>query len=953
MGLPEKSYEKQIVALGRTLQTLREQENVEVLIETTLSYLQTQFEYKLLWIGLYDHLDHRLLGKGGRTPEGDIPLLKQRFILMPGDILEQVVIQQRAVVISDLREELRAGEWRKVAQQFNIQGTLIFPIRCKNRCFGVALLGTQLWGVSLKAEEKAQLSMVLGGLASALYQIEIDWQRQQTKNFDQPLLRLLEKLRASTTLDQCLEAVVEETHKFIEPHRTNIYWYNPERRYFWRRASNYKRTTSFGESERPVSGIMVSEVASFYQTLAADNLVVIGESFSSLNAEVTSVLMQSIKSRSLLAAPILVQKDLLGFLAVERNDARIWQGQEKNYIRGAAQLVALVAPLMTLEDTISQFKSDQILTTELTHTICSNSDWKTILKSCGEKLLEHLKGTRFLVLVYKRNCAKFDIIYQTVQSRSKKSISSIPTSLPELNDTDLQMLQGSQEAIEIENWDEELKLLDWRPVFLEAGVRSLVVCSTVSDHLLEGLIILTSDSARTWSLRERQLIYTVSQQIGLLLHQWQLQTVFNEQQRFFETLQFNFNVLKQSDLNLEKYERSILQQLAELYNCSLTAAVFWLPRKNVGRVVTVVNNDENTASKNNHALGPKSVSSYWLESNITIQNEPLLQSILAAEYPLQVRISDLSPETIRWLRISNIDQILAIALRTASHHQPTGVLLLAPQSGCRFGQEVIEKINLIACQIAWCRRYLLLQQTFKSQRQELERLNWYKHRRFEDFYRIVEAAVNRLEVLSNEANESTERFRGTLGSLQAMQLQQILRQLNSSVQSMHDLLTSEQWQLQLQIEIVPVAGLLRRALDRVASIIYQRQIWSQIHGDDKLSIQADMLKIEWIFHEILLAACYRTPKGGRLDIWCRTLNSTKVELSVIDSGSMSSTLPTTPQASHSTDLIISSSLDYPAERHLMICQCLVEQMGGELHFYSNEEGRTVSKLVLPAVNTTL
>lgn len=952
MALPEKSYEKQIVALGRTLQTLREQENIEVLIETTLSYLETQFEYKLLWIGLYDHLEHRLLGKGGRTPKGDIPLLRQRFILMPGDILEQVVIQQRAVVISDLREELRAGEWRKVAQQFNIQGTLIFPIRCKNRCFGVALLGTQLWGVSLKAEEKAQISMVLGGLAAALYQIEIDWQRQQTKNFDQPLLRLLGKLRASTTLDQCLEAVVEETHKFIEPDRTNVYWYNPEYRYFWRRASSY-RTTGFRESNRPVSGIMISEVASFYQTLAADNLVVIGESFSSLNADVTSVLMQLIKSRSLLAAPILIQKELLGFLAVEGNDARIWQGQEKNYIRGAAQLVALVAPLMTLEDTISQFNSDQILTAELTHTICSNSDWKTILKSCGEKLLEHLKGTRFLVLVYKRDCGKFDIIYQTVHSRVKKPI-SLPTSLPELNDTDWQMLQGSQEAIEIENWDEELKLLDWRPVFLEAGVRSLVVCSTVSDHLLEGLIILTSDSARTWSLRERQLVYTVSQQLGLLLHQWQLQTIFNEQQRFFETLQFNFNVLKQSDLNLEKYERSILQQLAELYNCSLTAAVFWLPRQSVGRLVTVVNNDENTLSKNIQALMPKSESNYWVETNITIQNNTLLQSILAAEYPLQVKISDLPPETVKWLRIPNIDQqILALALRTASHHQPTGILLLAPQSGCRFCQEVIEKINLIACQIAWSRRYLLLQQTFKSQRQELERLNWYKHRRFEDFHRIVEAAVNRLEVLSNEANESTERFRGTLGSLQAMQLQQILRQLNSSVQSMHELLTSEQWQLQLQTEIVPVAGLLRRTLDRVASIIYQRQIWSQIHGEDKLSIQADMLKIEWIFYEILLAACYRTPKGGRLDIWCRTLNSAKVELSVIDSGSMSSTLPTAPQAGHSTDLIISSSLDYPAERHLVICQCLVEQMGGELHFYSNEEGRTVSKLVLPAVNTTL
>ncbi|MCS6792657.1 MAG: GAF domain-containing protein [Oscillatoriaceae bacterium SKYG93] len=930
MGLPEKSYEKRIIALGRTLQILREQENVEILIETTLSYLETQFEYKLLWIGFYDRLDHRLLGKGGRTPEGDIPLLKQRFILMPGDILEQVVIQQRAVVLSDLREELRAGEWRKVAQQFNIQGTLIFPIRYKNRCFGVALLGTQLWGVSLKAEEKAQLSMVLGGLGAALYQIEIDWQRQQTKHPNQPLLRLLGKLRASTTLEQCLEAVVEETHKFVEPHRTNIYWYNPERRYFWLRASSCKRITGFRESERPVSGIMVSEVTSFYQALVADNLVTIGESFSSLNAEVTNLLMQLIRVRSLLAAPILVEKKLLGFLAVENNDARIWQEQEKNYIRGVAQLVALVAPVMNLEDTISQIKSDQILTADLTHAICNEPDWKAILKLCGERLLEHLGGSRFLVLLYKRDCSKFDVVYQTAHTRVKKPI-SIPTPLPALNEIDLQMLQGSQEAIEIENWGEELKLLDWRPIFLEVGVRALVVCSLMSGHSLEGLIIFTNDSARTWSLRECELIYTVSQQIGLLFHQWRLQSTIEEQQRFFDTLQFNFNALAQSNVNLQKYERLILQQLAKFYDCSLAAAIFWLPGRNFGHFVTFVTNEQDTLF------------------NIPVQSDSLLQSILATERPLQVKVSDLSPEIMRCLKSPNVDQILAIALRTAPHHQPTGVLFLAPQSGCRFSQETIEGINLTVCQIAWCRRYLLLQQIFESQRQELECLNWYKHRRFEDFYRIVEAAVNRLQVLSNEINESTERFRGTLGSLQAMQLQQISRHLISSVQSMRELLTSEQWQLHLQTEIVPVAGLLRRGLERVASIIYKRQIWSQVHGEDKLSIRADMLKIEWIVYEILVAACRRTPKGGRLDIWCRTLNSAKVELSVIDSGSLPSTLMADLQVGYSADLINLSSLDYPSARHLLICRYLVEQMAGELHFYYNEEGRTVSKLVLPSV----
>ena len=49
-----KDLDEQIVALQRVLQTLREDENVEVLLETTLGYLQAEFDWRLIWIGLYD-----------------------------------------------------------------------------------------------------------------------------------------------------------------------------------------------------------------------------------------------------------------------------------------------------------------------------------------------------------------------------------------------------------------------------------------------------------------------------------------------------------------------------------------------------------------------------------------------------------------------------------------------------------------------------------------------------------------------------------------------------------------------------------------------------------------------------------------------------------------------------------------------------------------------------------
>jgi hypothetical protein len=76
--------EQQLVILGQVLQTLREAEDTKVLIDATLNYLKAQFysEYELIWIGLYDRLDHRLHGKGGFTPTEINPEgLKQKALL--------------------------------------------------------------------------------------------------------------------------------------------------------------------------------------------------------------------------------------------------------------------------------------------------------------------------------------------------------------------------------------------------------------------------------------------------------------------------------------------------------------------------------------------------------------------------------------------------------------------------------------------------------------------------------------------------------------------------------------------------------------------------------------------------------------------------------------------------------------------------------------------------------
>lgn len=442
------TYNKQVVTLGRVLQILREEENSDVLIDTVINYLHTELEYSLIWIGLYDRLEHRIFGQGGITPTGEASILKQRFTLNPGDVLEQVVIQQRPVAVPDLRAELRAGEWRKAAQKFDIQGTVIFPIRYRDRCYGVALLGTPHWGVSPKSDEKARLSMILGEYAAALYKIETEWQRQQVKPLDEPLLLLLARLRSLAGLGNRLEAVVEETQQFVLPTRTSVYWYERERRYFWRRIGNRQRAGGFGEVNQASSGITLQEVGGFYQALASDQVVAIGEAHSSLKGDTTSRLMQQIRARSLLAAPILFQGELLGFLAVEGQDARIWTEGEKNFVRGAAQMIALMAPLDEMETTIEQIRLDQELTAEIARSIYDEDDWKSTLKQTADRMCKRLKAERFLVLLYDKDLNTFEICYQSHPNNRR------PLMLPldALNESDRLLLQKAWKPLRSRIW---------------------------------------------------------------------------------------------------------------------------------------------------------------------------------------------------------------------------------------------------------------------------------------------------------------------------------------------------------------------------------------------------------------------------------------------------------------------------------------------------------------------
>ncbi|MGJ5674048.1 MAG: GAF domain-containing protein [Nostochopsis sp.] len=932
--------EQQIISLGRVLQSLREEDDIDGLIATIISYLQDQFEYSLIWIALYDRLNHILFGQGGVIPGSNTSYLKQRVVLNPGDLLEQVVIEQRPLGVADLRTEMRIEGWQSLAQKFNIQGTIVIPICYKNFCLGLILLGSERWGYLLGGDARARLMIVVGELGSGLYEREMDLQHKQTKRLDEPLLKLLENLQALNHLEQRLEAVIEATHAFILPKRTNIYWFNREGHFFWRRLSNKNTSRTFQQNhEEDTAKITVHELSDFYLALSVNEIVWIGEGRSSLKSNFTVKLLQRFGVRSLLAAPIIWQKDLLGFLTVESIEPRIWTEAEKNFTKSTAGLTSLVAPLEETESTITQIQNDAYLTGQIAQGIYSNYEIQEILDVCAAKVLQRLLSTRFLLLHYDPEQNNYRIFYQN-QPHNRRPLAS---NLEALKDVDWQLLLGSTEAVTIENLETDLRFFNWHPYLLENGVRSLVICNCTFGQEPKVLLAITTKNYHSWTSLEKELVQVVAQQLGLIIRQWQLHQKTEQQQKILQSFQESLRIIEQSQdsktqpiLNLE---RTTLEQIAAILNCSLTILLSWQSGDHAAKIIPgfIANSEFQIVT----------------DTPIPLQTEALIQWALTTDDILPITANDLPVATKNWLNGAGIGQILVIALRTTADYQPTGVVVIADHWQRRWSEETIYTIKTLVCQLAWSRRWLQISQMLESRTEELKQLNWYKHRRLEDIQRTMTQLLKQMDDLGIPTNELTH-----------MRYQQLLRQLDNSTASMTALLKLELWQMQMSWESVPIASLFKRSLERVDHLLKQQRLWVGVHGlgeneDEKssknysllthsaLAIAGDIVKIELILHELLVCACHRSTILGRIDIWCRRLDENFLEVSITDNGEIESQLLIELHQDTPKDILASSRLEQLPGLHLLICQQLIQQLGGELDFYQLPDGRIVSRLLLP------
>lgn len=900
-----------LAALKRVLQTLREASDTP--IESVLAYLKTQFAYDLVWLGVYDRIEHRFIGKGGKSPLGDTAL-KQRLAIAAGDVLEQVVIQQVPVTIPDLREEQRAQFWRKLAQSANIQGTIALPISFKDRCYGAVLLGSRLWANFPKPEERVILTIVLGELASVIDRAETERQRQQVKQIDRPMLDLLSQLRfapqsASESLPNLthrFEAIVEQTQQFVQPTRTSIYWFDRQERCFWRKVTHQK---SINRIEPATSTLSVQELNGFYQALVSDQLVSIGESMGSLKADLGGRLIKLIRARSLLAAPILYQTELLGFLMCEGSEPRLWKDEEKNFVRAAAQLAALVSPLETMDSTIEQTKRDQALTSEVARAVYSTQDWQSTLKQAADLIYRRLNVDRFIVLLFDDDRQVFQVCYQTQPKNRRALLSALGT----LSPIDRQMLQ--RQLCAIESFEGDLRLAAWRSPMLESGVRSLIACNTALGQPAAGVLVLAHHAPRVWSHAETELIQSVAQQIGVVLRQWQLQAITEQQQKIEQTIQWGLSTIVQSQ-QLDLLEKSALQYIAQMLQAPLAVLVAWSPGRRIGRITQASDGDPrfscNAATK------------------VSIETDSLMQRALTHDGRLTLSIDDVSIETRQWLNAPAIGQLLVMVLRTAPEHEPTGILIVADDLERHWIDRHLVAVTTLVTQFAWSRRYLMLSEMLKRDRDRLERLSWYKHRRLEDVFRTVKTGVTRLTEIAPDGRQP-----------------QILQQISDAIEPIRQVVRDEQWQLTVRTETVPMLSIVRRSLDRVEPLIKQRQLWSQVHHETNPMIRGDVTKIELVLYELLLIAGSRSQPGGRIDLWCRPLDSHWIEIAITDDGTIEPRLIEDLEAGRAVDLLAPTMLDKPPGLHLAICQSLMQQMGCEFNLYKLSDGRIMSRIVLP------
>ena len=910
--------ERRLGALAKILKLLRETDNFEHLVSDFLESLKEELDYTVLWLGLYDRAQQYVVSQGYVSPQSH-RLLTKNFTLTPGDLMEQVVIQQRPLRVNDLREEDRIGSWKELAEDLGIQGALLFPVRRRDVCNGVLLFGSSQWGQTLDVSDRTFISTVSGALADVLHQREQTQQAERRQDPGDLVCTLINQLKAITDPDDQLKTVAGSLLQFVESDRVRIFWLNPHSLEFWERLAASRKKTKGHKTftaDKPGITMSASDVRGIYQALSNRQILFVGESQGSTISGVPDRFTQLLDARALMVAPIFHYETLLGFISVECTTPQVWSEVKREYLATVSGLTGLMMPGSSVEAMRQKADADLQLLTGIVRSIQTDADWRKTLEMCGDTLCQQFAAQHFIVLSHDAERDGYNVAFQKVGT-ARKRLSLVWASLDEV---DWQMLERSSEAIAINDLGNDLKLVAWRENFAALQMQSLLACNVSPGNAPEGVILLLDQSPRHWTKAESQLLQKVSQQIGLILHQWQLQRQTDRQENLHGSIQWGLKTLQET-FQPEQLEKFACQHLAELLGITMVALIGWQPGDTTAEIGHFITRDKE------FGIHP--------EIDIPVGSDAVINWALQTTGSIAIMWEDLPEETRHWVFAPPQSKFLLVALRTAEEHVPNGVWLVADRRDRKWTDHQFSLLELLANQFAWSRRHLRVVDSLLSQREALQTLNWYKHRRFDEAHRLLNLDLQRL-------SDPVSQGEG----LPAQRQLQLVRQLSNLTAGMQKVIETEEWNLHSHHQTTPLISLVNRLMERANSLIQTRHLWAKVHNDSNVIIAGDLEKIEFVLFELMAAACLRSPEQGRLDIWCRPLDRNRLELSITDDGDVPEQLLTELREGRSEDILLPSLLDEPPGLHFGICQTLMQQLDGEFSLQKLKDNRMMSRVVL-------
>ncbi|HIK44478.1 MAG TPA: GAF domain-containing protein [Leptolyngbyaceae cyanobacterium M65_K2018_010] len=905
-----------MVSLSRLLKALWAAQNSSDAISLTLAHCHQELDFDLVWVGLYDRSRHRLVTHGYRSSTSLASPLRNTINLSPGDLMEQAVVQRRPLIVADLQNEIRAGEWGQMAREYALQSAIIYPLKRQEVCFGLLVLASPRWGLTSSLAERSYLAIVTAALAEVLHRFDQDQQQQRAKRLEQPLISLVGRLAALDRVDDQLREAVQAIQQLIEPTRTRVFWFESQGNYFWQRQPPLPNLSPTPSAE-PALHLPVDEMRGLFQAFANQPLVVLGDRQGALNALVSDRVMQQLQAQSSMVLPLTRGADPLGFLSVESSLPRLWEEYEKQFLIGIAQLLNLALPMAAHQEQQRHHQMDAYLTAGVVQGIHNDSDWHHALQTCFETLRDRLAIQQFLVLLHHPDRQGYELCFQGQGKRTRPAASFWPP----LDAVDERLLERHPSPVVVDSLIQDLKLLAWRPPLIDLEAQAVMASNVAPGHAPAGVVVVTDGLSRQWTAAEQSLLQTLARQIGSLLNQWQLQRQIGQQRGAYAALEAGLKALHHGEAT-DQLESVTLQYFLDSLAASTACLILWQSGENQAQIAHLVSQDARGMIQ--------------ADQPIALAHEALLQSALQAEGPLLRPINELSPTTRTWITAPGDHWMLISALRTAPRHRVMGFVAVVSATAQPWSSDQVNLFKVLTEQLAWSRRQRQLTRLLAQQRQDLEHLNWYKNRQIEETQRTLYQLIQAFSLAMGQDAGLTHH-----------QGEYFLSQLHRLVETGQTLLDQERWQLQNHGQTIPLITLLNRLIERITPVLEQRQLWSKVHNQSHALLVGNISKFELIISEVLLAACERSPVGGRIDLWCRVLNSSWLELSITDSGQCSQALLQDLKGAPPLDLLVPSTLDQPPGRHLAICKTLLDQLGGEITFSRLEDGRTHSRLLLP------